>query len=117
ITREAPGRALMLGDGLNDSLAFDAAHVRGTPVVDRGLLEPKADFFFLDRGLTGIQTLLRTAQRYRTTVRQMFTFAAAYNIATVTLCLAGMMNPLLAAILMPASSLMTIGMAAAGMRR
>src|SRR5690606_19566089 len=33
---------LMLGDGANDSLAFDAALCRGTPVIHRGVLEQKA---------------------------------------------------------------------------
>ncbi|MBP9912088.1 MAG: heavy metal translocating P-type ATPase metal-binding domain-containing protein, partial [Opitutaceae bacterium] len=42
--------ALMLGDGANDSLAFDRALCRGTPVIHRGVLEQKADFYYLGRG-------------------------------------------------------------------
>ena len=46
------------GDGANDSLAFDAALVTGTPVVDRSLLESKADFYTLGSGLAFLPGLL-----------------------------------------------------------
>ncbi len=100
---------LMIGDGANDSLAFDATWCRGTPAVDRGLLEHKADFYFLGKGLDGIRKLFETSVRRRTTLRRVFTFTVAYNVMTLTLCLAGKMNPLMAAILMPLSSLISLG--------
>ncbi|MDB6155365.1 MAG: copA [Chthoniobacteraceae bacterium] len=100
---------LYIGDGANDSLAFDAAWCSGTPAVDRGLLEQKADFYFLGRGLGGVRALLRAAGKRRRTVRAVIFFAIAYNVVAVTLCLLGKMNPLLAAILMPASSLVSLG--------
>ena len=40
-----PENSLFLGDGANDSLAFDAASMCGA-VAGRGLLESKADFYF-----------------------------------------------------------------------
>lgn len=52
---------LYLGDGANDSLAFDAAFVTGTPVVDRSLLESKADFYTLGAGLEFLPRLRSTA--------------------------------------------------------
>ena len=53
----APDDALMLGDGANDSLAFDRALCRGTPVIHRGILEAKADFYYLQGGIGGIREL------------------------------------------------------------
>jgi P-type Cu2+ transporter len=100
--------ALFLGDGANDSLAFDAALVRGTPAVERGLLAEKADFYFLSRGLHPLGELFATARARRHAVLGAFAFALAYNAAVVTLSLAGRMNPLLAAILMPLSSIFTL---------
>ena len=44
-------------------------------------------------------------------------FAVLYNIIAVALCLAGWMNPLLAAVLMPLSAIVSLAMAAYGMRR
>jgi len=100
--------SLFLGDGANDSLAFDAAHVTGTPVVDRSLLEAKADFFTLGAGLDFLPRLFACAERRARGVRAAFAFAIAYNLAAVALCLAGKMDPLLAAILMPLSSVASV---------
>jgi Cu2+-exporting ATPase len=103
-------RTLMIGDGANDSLAFNEALCTGTPVVDRGLLEQKADFYFLGRSLGGLRTLMETATLRDSAVRRVITFAIAYNTVAVAICLAGRMSPLAAAILMPLSSLATIGL-------
>lgn len=99
---------MMIGDGANDSLAFDKTWCRGTPAVDRGLLEEKADFYFLGRGLNGIRNLFETAANRRRILRRVFIFTSFYNLGAVSLCLAGMMNPLLAAIVMPLSSVASI---------
>jgi Cu2+-exporting ATPase len=107
---------LYLGDGANDSFAFDAACCTGTPAVDRGLLEQKADFYFLGRGLAGVRLLLDMAQMRRRTAHRVVAFAIAYNAVAVALCVAGRMNPLLAAVLMPASSLVSLGIVFAGLR-
>ena len=108
--------ALMLGDGANDSLAFDQALCRGTPVVHRGVLEQKADFFYLGRGIAGIRALLEINDaRHRTQVA-LLVFMIAYNLFAVGMAVAGRMNPLVAAILMPASSLATLAMVGWGMR-
>jgi P-type Cu2+ transporter len=77
-------------------------------LADRGLLEQKADFYFLGRGLNGVRALLDAAARRRLAGRVVIAFALAYNVGAITLCLAGRMSPLLAAILMPASSLVSL---------
>ncbi len=102
-----------LGDGANDSLAFDAALVTGTPVVDRSLLESKADFYTLGAGLGFMPGLLDTAAAREAAVRAAFGFALLYNITTVTFSMAGKMSPLLAAVLMPISSIISIAIVAA----
>jgi len=117
IERHAKGRALMIGDGANDSLAFDAAICRGAPVVDRALLESTADFFFFGRSLSALPLLFRVTAARRRTVATIFALAVAYNIGAVALSLSGAMHPLLAAILMPLSSLATLAIAALGMPR
>lgn len=96
---------LYLGDGANDSLAFDHALVTGTPVADRSLLEQKADFFTLGSGLAWLPELFGIAASRSAGIRRAFAFTLAYNLAAVAICLAGAMNPLLAAILMPLSSI------------
>lgn len=115
IEQQCDSDVLMIGDGLNDALAFDAATVTGTPVIDKGLLEPRADFFFLDRGLDGILAMIHTANQLRKKQRILFQLALSYNVVALIICFAGWMNPLLAAVLMPLSSLVTI-MVALSMR-
>ncbi|HSP44003.1 MAG TPA: HAD family hydrolase, partial [Luteolibacter sp.] len=100
---------LYLGDGANDSLAFDAALVTGTPVVDRSLLESKSDFFTLGAGLGFLPDLFLAAGSRARAVRAAFGFALIYNVTTVAFSMAGLMSPLLAAVLMPLSSLVSIG--------
>jgi P-type Cu2+ transporter len=112
-----PQRCLMIGDGANDSLAFNMSLCTGTPAIDRGLLERKADFYFLGRGLQGIRTLIEIAARKRVADRGVLTFAIGYNIAAVTLSILGRMTPLLAAVLMPLSGLVTIGLVLTTMRK
>lgn len=108
---------LMLGDGANDSLAFDAAFARGTPVIHRGVLEGKADFYYLGHGLAGIRRLFEINDARRRTQMWLLVFSVAYNLVAVGLAVAGRMNPLLAAVLMPVSSLLTLAIVAGGMRR
>lgn len=116
IKAHAPDASLMLGDGANDSLAFDAAACRGTPVVDKGLLEQKADFYLVGRSLKGLTRLFAIGGRRHRAIRDILAFAIVYNLLAVVVCLAGLMNPLIAAIIMPLSSLVTLGMVSARLR-
>ncbi len=111
-----PHDSLMLGDGANDSLAFDAALCRGTPAVDTGLLEHKADFYILGTGAGGLAAMFRAARLHARATRTVTIFAISYNLAAVTAALAGWMNPLVAAVIMPLSSLASIGLVLATFR-
>ena len=108
---------LMLGDGANDSLAFDAAFARGTPVIHRGVLEGKADFYYLGRGLAGLRRLFEVNATRARTQAVLIGFSICYNLVTVSFAALGHMSPLIAAIIMPASSLLSLLVVAVGMRR
>ncbi len=108
---------LMLGDGANDSLAFDRAFCRGTPVIHRGVLGQKADFYYLGRGLAGIRALFEVNAVRRRAQIWILVFSVAYNLTAVGLAVSGHINPLVAAILMPVNSLLTLAIVTGGMRR
>lgn len=108
---------MMLGDGANDSLAFDQALGRGTPVIHRGVLERKADFYYLGRGIGGIRALFEVDAIRRRTQRAVLIFSVAYNLLAVGLAVVGRMNPLVAAAPMPINSLLTLAIVTLGMRR
>jgi len=107
---------LMVGDGANDSLAFDAAFVRGTPAIHRGVLEGKSDFYYLGQGLGGLDALFAIAARHRQTQAALLIFSVTYNLTVVSLAASGHMNPLFAAVLMPVSSLANLAIVGLGMR-
>lgn len=108
---------LMLGDGANDSFAFDAAFARGTPVIHRGVLAGKADFYYLGRGLDGLRLMFAVNNTRRLTQGWLIAFSVTYNAVTVTLAAFGQMSPLIAALIMPASSLFSLALVGVGMRR
>ena len=105
LDEHAQGAALMLGDGANDSLAFDHALCRGTPAVHRG------------RGIGGVRALLEVNDARRSTHAALLVFMIAYNMMAVGLAATGHMNPLFAAVLMPLSSLATLAIVWMGLRR
>ena len=106
------GDTLMVGDGLNDSPSFEVAFCAATPAVDRPVLPGKADFFFLGDGIAAIGRSLTAARALRRVVRDNLIFAVAYNLAAVGLCLAGLVTPVVAAILMPVSSVFIVSLTA-----
>jgi Cu2+-exporting ATPase len=106
----------MLGDGANDSLAFDQALCRGTPVIHRGVLEQKSDFYYLGRGIDGIRAMFEVNTVRTRTQTRILVFSVAYNLLAVGLAVAGHMNPLVAAIMMPINSILTLLIVTGGMR-
>jgi Cu2+-exporting ATPase len=108
---------LYVGDGANDSLAFDAALCAGSPVTGRSFLEQKADFFFLGHSLRFVSGLLETARIHRRATRRVFAFSLTYNLVTVAAGMMGHLSPLVAAILMPLSSVATLSLVAWTFRR
>jgi Cu2+-exporting ATPase len=107
-------KTLYIGDGGNDSLAFQAALATGAPATGIRVIEGQADFVFTGRGFHAVSRLLEAAGLRRKLVRLIFGVAIAYNLAAIGVCLAGKMNPLLAAVLMPLSSVVTMGIAMLG---
>ncbi|WP_395736737.1 heavy metal translocating P-type ATPase metal-binding domain-containing protein [Prosthecobacter sp.] len=117
ISAHEPQSTLYIGDGANDSLAFDAASCAGSPVTGRSFLEHKADFYFLGHSMRFMSSLLEIAATHRRAVHAVFGFSVSYNIVTVIVGLMGHLSPLLAAILMPLSSLVTLSLVAWMFRR
>jgi len=97
--------ALYLGDGVNDALAFECALAAGTPAVDRPVIPAQSDFFLVGGGLSGLHEALESAQNLRRVVRRLMAISLFYNFFAVSAALAGAMSPLVAAVVMPTSTL------------
>ncbi len=101
---------LMVGDGLNDSPSFAAAFCAATPAVDLPVLPGKADFYFLGDGIAALRRALAAAVHLHRVVRDNLIIAVFYNLAAVGLCLSGVVSPVVAAILMPLSSIFVVSL-------
>jgi Cu2+-exporting ATPase len=113
LTAHGPEHALFVGDGINDSLAADVALVTGTPAIDRPFMPARSDFYFVTPGLAPIRRLIEASLRLRRVVRVDLAIAVAYNVGAVALAYAGLVEPWVAAVLMPLSSLGTLAITTA----
>ncbi|MGE3636806.1 MAG: HAD-IC family P-type ATPase, partial [Sandaracinaceae bacterium] len=111
-----PDRTLFVGDGINDALAADAALVSGTPAVETPFMAARTDFYFVGSRVAPIAALFDHARRLRRVLNVILTIAVLYNAGAVTLAYLGLIEPWVAAVLMPASSIVTIAVATLGLR-
>lgn len=95
----------MVGDGINDGPAFDAAFCAATPAVDRPNLPARADLFYLGDGISAVRATTHWARRLSRVLRTNLVLAVTYNAVAVALCFLGYVGPLAAAVAMPVSSL------------
>lgn len=100
--------SMMVGDGANDTLAFGQALCCGAPANEQGMVADKADFHYLGNGIQGIRNVLRMGGIRKRAMKAALGFALIYNIVAVGFALAGLMTPLLAAVAMPISSILSL---------
>lgn len=98
----------MVGDGLNDSGALMAADM-GISVSDNlNTFSPASDAILDGKAFGRLPLFVRFAKRTRQTVKWGFAISFLYNSVGLYLALTGNLSPVLAAVLMPISSITVV---------
>jgi Cu2+-exporting ATPase len=104
-------KILMVGDGFNDAYAMKVAHVGvGLRGAIDSLIEV-VDVYCMKGGIGALLQLIRGAHRTIRIITLSLVISAFYNIVGAILAIAGLINPLWGAILMPISSFSVIFLA------
>lgn len=97
--------AMMIGDGANDALALSSAFVSAAVQGSLDVSFRCADIYFLKPGIEALPDLLKTAKATRKIIYRNLIISLIYNVIGVILALGGNVTPLVAAVIMPISSL------------
>jgi len=99
---------LMIGDGLNDSMALNSANIGMAVTENNSNFTPGADIIILGDKVTKLYLVLDLAKKTKLTVYLSFGLSFIYNIIGIYFGLRGELTPLLAAIIMPLSSITVV---------
>ena len=103
-------RVLFVGDGNNDAHAIAVASV-GVAMVGGASPALLAADAVTRAGIEPLAAAIALSRRVRRAANFTLLGSLAYNALAVTLAMAGLINPLIAALLMPASSLAVVAVA------
>jgi Cu+-exporting ATPase len=96
---------MMVGDGLNDAGALMSSSFGLAITDDVSYFSPGSDAILLGEHLPQLGAFFKMAQKMRKIIWWSFAISIAYNVVGLFFAVRAELNPMIAAILMPASSI------------
>lgn len=108
--------SLMIGDGANDALALKKATIGVAMKGALSVTSQAADALITINSLQPLFDFLKISKKTKTILMINFGVSILYNLMGVTLALTGDVTPLVAAIIMPVSSISVLLISSIGMK-
>ena len=106
--QESGRRVMMVGDGLNDAGALKQSDIGVAVVEQAGAFSPASDVILETSQVPRLSEALVLARKAMQIVCLSFGISAVYNLAGMSLAAAGILSPVICAVLMPASSISVV---------
>lgn len=107
-------KVIMIGDGLNDAGALREATAGIAITDDRNNFSPACDGILEGRGFAQLPAMLSFARRNRQVIMASFCISLLYNIIGLSFAVSANLSPVIAAILMPLSSISIVSIGTIG---
>jgi Cu+-exporting ATPase len=102
-------RVVMVGDGINDTLALTHSEVAITLGSGTDVAVSVSDIVLMNDNFEGLQLVFEISKNTFKRVKQNLAISILYNVITIPLAMAGFVIPLVAAFSMSLSSLIVVG--------
>ena len=99
---------MMVGDGLNDAGALAQSHLGLSISENINVFSPACDGILDAKNFTKIDKFLNLSKNGRKTIYMSFGLSLLYNVVGLTYAVFGLLSPLVAAIIMPLSTVTII---------